>query len=252
MNHDERMIERKMHAPVGDDAQIARADNGGTSAVPQGFFGADALPIAPTPWLVRGQALVLLGHLGRKAARQLAGNPRGFAAPPMLGSFAAVGLIAYTATPVGPYHELTVIPGILWRDLPGALVSHMLVDSARSVLAGRALWGLPKTLAHFSWQPHAVAVSDAADVPLLAATWQARHTWPRLAMPPLPMMTLRGPRRQLFTASGTATGIQRVRAQLAIPDASPLAPLAAIMRGPHLALWLDEFRLRLSDAFDLL
>jgi hypothetical protein len=241
-----------VYVQVWDDQPLAQPSAEGTSGIPHALFGADALPIAPTPWVVRGQALVILGHLSRRAARQLAGNPRGFAAPPLLGSFAALGLIDYTETPVGPYHELAVLPGILWRDLPGALMSHMLVDSARSVLAGRAIWGLPKALAYFAWQPQQVAVTDGDGRIILTTTWHFRHVWPRLALPPLPVMTLRGPRRQIFTASGSATGIIRVNAHLAIAPESPLAPLAALTRGPHLALWLNQFRVRLSDAFDLL
>lgn len=240
-----------MVTQVGDDQQFMHVAHEMAFTDPQGHSQAAALPIAPTPWLVSGQALVILGHLRRNAARQLADRPRGFVAPPLLGSFALLGLIDYTATPVGAYHELAVIPGILWRDLPGALISHMLVDSARSALAGRALWGLPKTMARFDWQPHQVRIMDAAGQTVLAATWQIRRPWPRLALPPLPVMTLRGPRRQFFTASSFATGIQRVRVQLTIPQASPLAALAEITRGPHLALWLDHVRLRLSHAFDL-
>src|SRR5579875_1579954 len=107
------------------------------------FVADPSIPLlfAPTPWNVAGQALVIVGHLSRRAARALAGHPRGFAAPPLLGSVAVLGLISYTDTPVGPYHELAFTPGVLWRDIPAALVSHMLVDSARSKMAGRALWG---------------------------------------------------------------------------------------------------------------
>ncbi len=219
------------------------------------MLGADptlSLAVPPTPWVVSGRALVVIGHLGRAHARALAGRPRGFAAPPLMGSFAALGLVDYTDTPVGPYHELAVSPGVLWRDLPGALVSHMFVDSARSQLAGRALWGLPKELARFTWEPTRVVVSDPADQPLLSVTWEAQGEWPRLGVPPLPVMTLRGPRRQLFTAGGGASGVRRARVRLSIPPTSPLAPLAALTRGPYLALWLDHLRLRISDAFDML
>jgi hypothetical protein len=219
------------------------------------MLGADPripLVVPPTPWIVAGRALVVIGHLGRADARQLAGRPRGFAAPPLAGSVAVLGLVDYSDTPVGPYYELAVSPGVLWRDLPGALVSHMFVDSARSRLAGRALWGLPKELARFFWEPERVAVSDPTDRPLLTVTWEEYGAWPRLGIPPLPVMTLRGPRRQLFTVGGWASGIRRARVRLTIPPASPLAPLAALTRGPYLALWLDHLRLRISDAFDML
>ncbi len=87
---------------------------------------------------------------------------------------------------------------------------------------------------------------------LLDAVWQARGDWPRLAFPPLPAMTLRGPRRQFFTVSGWAGGVQRARVRLTLPPDSPFAPLAALTRGPHLALYLHRFRLHIGDAFDLM
>lgn len=208
--------------------------------------------IPPAPWTVRGAALVVVGRLGRDAARELAGRARGLAAPWPLGSLAAVGFVRYDDTPVGPYHELTVAPGILWRDLPGALISHMIVDSERSMLAGRALWGLPKTLGRFDWQPEGVTVRNAAGTTLLAARYTLRRRSLPLATPPLPVFSLRGPRRQLFTVGGWLGDAQRVHVQLTAPADSPLVLVPGLLRGPHLALWIASFRLRVSTPFDLL
>lgn len=208
--------------------------------------------IPPSPWVVQGSALVIIGRLGRRAARDLAGNPRGLVGLPGLGSIAVLGLIRYDDTPVGPYHEVVVIPGVLWRTLPGALISHMLVDSARSRLAGRALWGLPKELAHFDWQPERLTVADPTGQTVLTASWQPTGMRLGFLLPPLPVATLRGPRRQLFVTGGWLTGMRRARVALAIPATSPFASLAAIVRGPHLALAIDRFRVRISAAVDLL
>ncbi len=209
------------------------------------------LLVPTSPWLVRGNALIIIGHLSRRGARTLAGQPRGLLAPPLLGTVAAMGIIDYTETPVGPYHEVTVSPGVLWRDLPGALVSHMLVDNLRSRLAGRAIWGLPKELARFQWGVGHAAVTDMDDQPLIAATWRARGGWPSLPLPPLPVMAQRGPRCQVFTVGGALGHVTRVRATLAIPKVSGFAPLARLARGPHLALYIEGFRLRIGNAYDL-
>ncbi|MBA3826209.1 MAG: hypothetical protein H0X24_20205, partial [Ktedonobacterales bacterium] len=66
-----------------------------------------------------------------------------------------------------------------------------------------------------------------------------------------PVMTLRGPRCQIFTVSGTLGHVTRVRATLTIPKESRLAPLARLARGPHLAFFAEGFRLRIGNAYDL-
>lgn len=214
--------------------------------------GTTGTTIPPSPWVVQGTALVIIGRLNSRHARDLAGNPHGLVVVPGFGTIAMLGLVHYADTPVGPYHEVAVCPGVLWRTLPGALISHMLVDSARSRLAGRALWGLPKELAHFDWQSNHITVADQDGQPLLDVGWQVNGLRLGAGLPFVPVATLRGPRRQLFATNGWLADVRRARVTLAIPPASPLAPLASLVRGPHLALAINRFRLRISAAVDLL
>ena len=212
----------------------------------------DALPIPPSPWPVTGSALVVIGHLSRARARALAASPRGFIAPRLLGSLCVLGLIHYDTTPVGPYNELALTPGVLWRQLPGLLISHMLVDSTRSRMGGRAIWGLPKELAHFTWAEQQIAITTPDAQPLLTAHWAAKKHAGHLLIPPAPIITLRGPRCQIFTMGGWAADVHRAKVTLDIPPASPYAPLTALVQGPYLAWHLGHFHLKISNPLDLL
>lgn len=191
-----------------------------------------ALPIPPPPWIVRGSALVVLGHLSRGRARALAAQPRGFMAPPLLGSLGVLGLIHYDDTPVGPYNELALMPGVLWRQmLPGMLISHMLVDNARSRMAGRALWGLPKELARFAWTDQQIAVTTPTGTPLLTAARRtpagSSRARPHAARPPLPnlhdgWLGCRGPSRPRHARHSTRQPVCLPRH----PGARPLPRVA--------------------------
>jgi hypothetical protein len=220
------------------------------------FTARAAVPVPPSPWQLQGSALVIMGRLRRGAARELAGGVRGLVAPAPFGSLAALGLIRYDTSPVGPYHEMMVVPGLLWRDIPAAFISHLLVDSQPSWLGGRALWGLPKEMAHFDWQVdddrQHFAVATNNDTPLLQADIRLRGRLSGLVVPPLPFMSARGPRRQLFTINGRVQQMRRASVTLTIPPTSPYSPLRHLLQGIHLALWLDSFSLRISNAFDLL
>jgi hypothetical protein len=214
------------------------------------ILAGDAFP--PAPWRVKGQGLIILGHLPRRAARTLAERARGFAAPPLLGSIAGMALLSLTQTPIGPYHELVVAPGILWRDIPGVLISHALVDEPRAWLAGRSLWDLPRDPAQCVWDDRDVRMQDTHGAPLIAARWRVGKRRGRFFVPPLPMMTVRGPRRMIFTVRGTAEACWNARVALELPPESPFRHLAALVRGPHLALWLEGMSLRLGNAYDLI
>jgi hypothetical protein len=84
--------------------------------------GADGGP--PPPWTCRLRAVLAFARAGAR--------PAGFA------------VAHYLETPVGPYREALV--GVVTGPRSGR-VPWMVVDSAPSMAAGRAWWGLPKELA---------------------------------------------------------------------------------------------------------
>ncbi len=107
------------------------------------------------PWSLRGRGLVALY---RARAELVPPDVRAT----FRGGVAAVLLLSYERSPVGPYHELLYIGGFF--DVGGALhprVTRILVDSPASLEAGRDLWGLPKALARFDWHDKFVRVERA-------------------------------------------------------------------------------------------
>lgn len=121
-----------------------------------------AIPDAPAPWHLRGRAYWLIYRFPEPFIREAFG---GGVAP--RGGLGFVGLVDYEHTDVGPYQELMLIPGK--ASYPGAVdysVSHIVVDSAASMVNGRRNWGIPKGLADFDWRrmpdgsEHVVARQD--------------------------------------------------------------------------------------------
>ncbi len=214
------------------------------------------LQIAPAPWDVHGAALIIVGRLPRSAAHALSGGVRRLIAPPLIGSLAGVGFVRYDQTPVGPYHELAVTPAVHWRDLPGAYISRMVVDSQASWLAGRSIWSLPKEMGSFDWREQGdaltVAVRDAEGGDLVALSARRGRRVPGLYAPLVPVMAVRGPRRVIFGVSGSLGDRHQASVTLDIAPASPLAPLLALLRGPHLVWWCGSFHLRVTQGYDLL
>jgi Acetoacetate decarboxylase (ADC) len=211
------------------------------------------LPIPTSPWVVQGSALIVIGRLPYRSAHALAGQVSGMQILPGIGSIAALGCVNYTRTPVGPYHELVVSPGILWRVLPGFLISHMPVDSEIARLSGRALWGLPKTLETITWNESTTCMecSLAGAPPPIMIRAEMKGSRPSLLVPILPGISARGPRYQLFTVAGRLGRVRAAHVTITTPPDSPYAPVAALTRGPHVSLWIGSFTLQIGTPLEL-
>jgi hypothetical protein len=97
----------------------------------------------------------------------------------------ALAVVAYTATPVGPYREALV--GQLIGPFSGS-VPWIVVDDEASAAAGRAHWGLPKQLA-------ALRVADGPTEASVDAAGAQLHVQARWTGPSLPV-AVRGTLRQ--------------------------------------------------------
>jgi hypothetical protein len=115
----------------------------------------DAAPQPPAPWTLRGEGWVLPFRLPTSVAREVTHLPD-HRASELRGGIAVLMLVDYASSPVGPYRELLTFPGMLpfadGRSHP--TIDRIVVDSHRSVLGGRANWGIPKELGSFSWNRH--------------------------------------------------------------------------------------------------
>ena len=104
-------------------------------------------PVVPPPWQLRGSGVVALYRKDKallqpwipsSLADRFAGGP------------AAMMLVDYETSGVGPYRELLFVPGrfrIGSRKYP--VITRIVVSSQESVDSGRANWAIPKEIAKF-------------------------------------------------------------------------------------------------------
>jgi hypothetical protein len=147
-------------------------------------------------------------------------------------------LVDYAESPVGPYHELLFLAGRY--QLGGSTVCSIpciFVSSERSVVSGRANWGLPKQQAEFSWteegeRQERVRVAAGGSVffdafPVFAPRW------------PLPLSLVQPREGRTLVTTLRGTGLAR-RARLLhlrvdgqhFPDTSALSPWLGLRIAP--------------------
>ena len=112
----------------------------------------------PAPWECDSTGIVWLTR-GRGVRELLDGVLPGDAPSVVV----VGGMISYSRTPVGPYHE--VFGGVGLRNGRGADVTipFMAVDSRDSVVGGRQNWSLPKVLASFTGSPTSRSMTATGD-----------------------------------------------------------------------------------------
>ena len=106
--------------------------------------------VAPPPWTLTGEGIVLLYHFPEDFNRDH-GFMEEYQQNGYKGWIGAVMLVEYKTADVGPYFELLYIPGIF--SIGGKLsfsVSKIFVSTYESAWNGRENWGLPKELADFT------------------------------------------------------------------------------------------------------
>ena len=116
-----------------------------TALPDSGYFDdVDRTPVAPAPWVLHGQGVIIvLRDTAARAAR-----------PGAFGRFSLVMFVDYTTSPVGPYQELLFIPRVeRWPDVVGGTVEDIWVTSQASALNGNANWGLTKSVADIRREP---------------------------------------------------------------------------------------------------
>ena len=110
------------------------------------------VPLAPAPWSLTGTGYIVLMKLPpavlddpRHTPAALRGKRRG--------GMAAVMLVDYESSAVGPYRELLYIPGkFAFGDKALQSITRIYVSSMESVVNGRINWGIPKDQCDFDFQ----------------------------------------------------------------------------------------------------
>lgn len=184
------------------------------------------MPYPTPPWTLQGHALLALHWVETARVRPLV--PAEFKLISVLPgkTLGGVYFSRYDLGSVLQYSELIVAPALVsYAGKIGAWVTHIYVDQADSVAGGREIWGLPKQLAEFLWepgQPSHVTVRQQGQVLCALEYGQPVSLWPQSIA------------AGSFSAKETDLlwfNVQArlrpgwVRAQLEVPQSSPFAPL---------------------------
>lgn len=133
--------------------------------------------------------------------------PRGVRILPVLPgkTLGALYCASYEAPSTLCYHELAIAPALVHaKRRAGFWISHIYVDERASVAGGRRIWGLPKEMARFDWQPARGRLSVYQGTRILCTISWSRYG--RRTQVPLwvPVLGIGGLRLQFFHLSGTA------------------------------------------------
>jgi hypothetical protein len=129
---------------------------------------ASARTYPPAPWTLRGTAIIATRAPRLDSVRHLV--PAQLPLQPIWPgrTLAVLALFNYIAGSTLIYHELIIAPALVRAGgRLGAWISHIYVDSAPSLEAGREIWGLPKQFASFEWSKdgsHLRATADGLDL----------------------------------------------------------------------------------------
>ncbi|WP_116808104.1 acetoacetate decarboxylase family protein [Steroidobacter cummioxidans] len=104
------------------------------------------------PWTLHGDAIVAVKRVDRDVAKRLVPPDADVVAVWPGRTLAILYLANYRKSPVGEYRELIVAPALVSRKgRVGFWISHIYVDSAASLAAGRTIWALPKQMTAIDW-----------------------------------------------------------------------------------------------------
>ncbi|KXJ88164.1 hypothetical protein Micbo1qcDRAFT_166806, partial [Microdochium bolleyi] len=142
-------------SPVG--AQMARVCDNCTNESTEPFVE------APAPWELKTERAYVIPMIGlpsklpNKAFSPLERNSTYATEGDFLGGLGLMAIIRYSDSPVGPYDEFLVIPGLFNQPGGGLIpdvkrrISRIYVSHKYTTWNGRRNWNIPKHLARFDW-----------------------------------------------------------------------------------------------------
>ncbi len=208
----------------------------------------ESLRYPPAPWRLCGNALILACLIDVRRARAWVPAPLRLVPIWPGKTLGGVLLANYGEGSTLRYHELIVFPGLVRCGLrTGFWISHIYVDDLRSVRAGREMWGVPKELAEFSWEPGSqlpARVSQQGTDLIETAFTQSRLRVPTPLL--VASMGAAGAGPRWFMGRGKAR-LSWARAKVSVPAGSPFYSLG--LDEPFMAfdleavdLWMGNIR----------
>ena len=203
----------------------------------------------PAPWNLTGRGFVLLYRFPEEFIRDSCFLPEEWKILKWSG-LGYVMLVDYQHSPVGPYHELLIIPGKASFDNKRLrTISKIYVDSVDSMYDGRSNWGIPRELTDFNWthkhRRHLIKVGSFE--PWLEIRFEAGGIpFPvNTGLLPIHLYQELDGKKFRVTPTGKGTGrfslIKDVKVNpLYFPELNLLEPLVAI--------YVDPFRMTFPEA----
>lgn len=105
---------------------------------------------SPSPWELSGEGIIMIFRFKKDWVENFALLPKHLKGK-FKGGLGYVMLVNYHTSPVGPYHELLIIPG-KFRKTKKQSITKIYVDSKASTQNGRNNWGIPKETLPFTWK----------------------------------------------------------------------------------------------------
>lgn len=202
-----------------------------------------AVPSFPAPWSLRGKGYILIYKFKRGFIEKY-GNVPDFLKGHYIGGFGSVMLVDYLQSDAGPYGELLFIPGkFYFKGKKLDTISKIYVSSEKSVVNGRANWGIPKEQAEFKFEK--LGSREERIRVSFGGNFVAEFTISSGVLPfpvstkllPFPLVQLHEGRYFYTAFSGSGTGrfakIKRLEVNSDLfPDISLCRPIAAIRVDP--------------------
>ncbi len=196
----------------------------------------------PAPWTLSGRGVIVCHRASRSWRKR---HFPGWSGPVTVSMW-----VDYIETPVGPYREWLLVPGRVANPRGRNFsISHIFVDSEKSLVGGRQNWGIPKEMARFDFGVGGrdVTVSMTVDGTVLALSGHA--VGPSIPVGNAwwaPALYQRREGRDFWTrprASGTCRWLRIGDVSQngsAVPDVSATGVLAAF--------YVDDFRMAFPPA----
>jgi hypothetical protein len=105
---------------------------------------------SPPPWKLSGEGIIMIFKFKKEWVETSGMLPRHLKGK-FKGGLGYIMLVNYEKSPVGPYHELLIIPG-KFRKSKKQAITKIYVDTEASTQNGRNNWGIPKETLPFTWK----------------------------------------------------------------------------------------------------
>jgi len=180
----------------------------------------------PAPWVLRGYALQTLQFVDSARVRPLVPSELKIVSVLPGKTLGGVYLASYGPGSTLEYNELIVVGALArYSSRLGFWISHVYVDDADSMAGGREIWGLPKELAHFTWEKgeqRRVVVRQEDRLLCILSYGRQRWLWrQRLTMPSFSVLSS----ALLFFKGEIEARLGMASGRLEVPAESPFAML---------------------------